>query len=396
MALSKSIWLKTLITERHEAYNPPTYGPHHNIYHTGLQLNIASPGIPGTLGSLKEHLGMAGGAHTDEDDDPIVPTVMTSASKLQKGAHPGLFHILDLGIYVQLDMTVSVLFSGRHKHGGTAPYIPPHLEAKNTDIRITCISYPNQPSLDRCGPTAVASVRFNNANLTPIANTLFSPALLDSGSLENSSYPSSSRLTFARQGRFCMDAKSLQLFLEREMLNMKIAVLAQAGFSIHQPHLATSIGQYADGSLMPGVRFGPGGDPTQREAFERRLLVARLLMASTIPLMIDTRVQTRPVKGLPTTLSSALAAELAVILGGSWSADVGDPAAILRLEELASSTYKSATKFEECFLTCLIIADPVNPSLQSNDTPPTTTVDQVNLTSLAESSHSGVPASTLR
>lgn len=270
---------------------------------------------------------------------------MMCTSNIREGVHPGLFHILDLGLYVQLDRTTTVVFSGRHRHGGTAPFVPEDMKQCNTDVRMTWISYPNQPTLDRCGPCLVASVGFKSQNVEQQQdNTLFTPPRLDVGRLDAHAPVSDNARSFACQGRHLMDSKSLQLFLEREMLNLKIAVMHQAGYPTHHPHLAESIGKYADGTAMPGLKYGPGGDQKQREKLERDILIMRLRMACTVPLMLGARVQSRTVKGLPNVLHPLLAAHAHQVLSGSWSTTITNVNAVSFLGQLASGCHISEGK----------------------------------------------------
>lgn len=333
-----SPWLRALLEKRHEAYNCPTIGPTGGIFQTSVQVNIGSAPPPGQFTDNSAHLGVAGAAHDDDNDDNIVPTVMTCTSHLRAGVHPGIFHGLDLGIYVQLDRTTTIVFSGRHRHGGTAPFVPDDMEPCNSDIRMTWISYPNQQTLDRCGSLALASVPYNNPKLDTTSNTLFSPPQLDTGRLDASdSIAPAAKCTFTRQGAYCMDAEPLELFIEREMLNLKVAVRHQAGLTTRLGHLGESIGTYASGEPMPGVKYGPGGDPTLREKLERELLITRLRMASTMPLMLNRRVQSRKVPGLPRYFSTALAAVADVVLGGAWSEDIVKEKTLGFLSQLASA-----------------------------------------------------------
>lgn len=328
--------LNDTIKERLEAYNCPTYGPQHNIYHTSLQANFASPAPPGIQADLSQHLGVAGGAHTDEHDDPMVPTVMTCTSNLRKGVHPGLFHILDLGIYVELERNTTVVFSGRHRHGGTAPFVPEGMGQCDTDVRMTWISYPNQLTLDRCGPLLLASVGFKSESVDQQqSNTLFTPPQLDVGRLDAHDPVSEKSRSFASHGIHVMDAKTHQLLLKREMLNLEVAVMNQAGYPPDCSHLSESIGNYADGTPMPGLLYGPGGDPSLRKELERKILITRLRVASTVPLMLGARVQSRPVEGLPTVLHRSLAVRAHDVLGGPWSSTVTDESALSFLAELS-------------------------------------------------------------
>ena len=98
--------------------------------------------------SLASALGFFGGAHTDENDSAAGFSCMTVLSDLPDGEgwEPGRFHLLTLGVFVTLEPFMVVFFTGRLRHGGTAPLQPPE-DAKPLPpwaYRLTAIGYPSR------------------------------------------------------------------------------------------------------------------------------------------------------------------------------------------------------------------------------------------------------------
>lgn len=291
--------------EAHEAFNTPCYGVPENKFFNNLQLNIApaSSATSDPTTDLAAALGKAGQSHSDVGDSPRHYTVMTSLSQLQEGAFPGLFHILDLGVCCELPRGVSVIFSGLHRHGGTAPIIPAPLSPCPTDIRITCISYMNFGAGEHTGPSMICSLaRRNN-----IENMIVSPAYLDDGTFF-SQQPQSllTRTTFAKHGKFVMDPQPLELFLRRETYAMHYATLRASSLKPQlQPfHLS---GTYDDKRPLPKWTLGPGGDNEKRLQFISKWWSFGLRIAFTVPLLYGKMVNRYCTSDFPMRLSATVA-----------------------------------------------------------------------------------------
>lgn len=98
--------------------------------------------------SLATVMGEFGDAHTDNNDSAASYSVMTVLSDLpaKDGWEPGRFHILPLGVYVTLTPFLLVYFSGRLRHGGTAPVQPPEDDEPLPEwaYRLVMIGYPSR------------------------------------------------------------------------------------------------------------------------------------------------------------------------------------------------------------------------------------------------------------
>lgn len=155
------------LRDYHELINAPSVGCPDNYLWPSWQLNIAPAqacadganrclrhcGIITVLilfteESLASALGFFGGAHTDENDAAAGFSCMTVLSDLpdEEGWEPGRFHLLTLGAFVTLEPFLVVFFTGRLRHGGTAPLQPPG-DVKPLPpwaYRLTAIGYPSR------------------------------------------------------------------------------------------------------------------------------------------------------------------------------------------------------------------------------------------------------------
>lgn len=290
---------KTLFKECQEAFNAPCYGVEGNYLFNGLQFNFASPVMEGSANSLREDLGRAGASHADLNDSPGHFTAMTCLSQLQDGIHPGLFHILDLGVYLELPRGVTVIFSGCHRHGGTAPIIPAHMTRLPTDIRITCISYPNLKMFLRMGPLSLCAAPPS----CRVDDTMMTPAHVDEAKLySNQPPPATNRATFAESGKFCMADKPRELFYCRDAWATYLATIKAGGFN---PEILPlhEIQTYTDGSELPEWTLGPGGDAEKRKSFLRRWWSYSLRVALTVPLLCKRKFTRYPYEEFPGHLS---------------------------------------------------------------------------------------------
>lgn len=76
---------------------------------------------------LATALGFFGGAHSYDKDAAAGFSSMTVLSDLPEvgGWEPGRFHLLTLGVFVTREPFLVIFFTGRLRHGGTAPLQPP-------------------------------------------------------------------------------------------------------------------------------------------------------------------------------------------------------------------------------------------------------------------------------
>ncbi|KAI0060625.1 hypothetical protein BV25DRAFT_1917696 [Artomyces pyxidatus] len=141
--------------------NAPRVGCDDNTSFSTAQLNI-SPAVAYSDGStsLQSSLGFFGGAHNDSNDDLAGLSHMFAHADLPPGYDPGLFHLLELGVFVKLDGFKLMVFNGLRRHGGTVPRAPvgePHVVP--WAYRCVLVCYPSSAVVEGHGISAVASLR---------------------------------------------------------------------------------------------------------------------------------------------------------------------------------------------------------------------------------------------
>lgn len=118
--------------------------------------------------SLRGDMGISGDAHEDIHDSEMSLSNMTVLSDIpesdndERGYEPGRFHLIGLGIYVQLHAFQSIYFSGRLRHGGTAPLAPPGEPPCSWACRCVVISYPSSLYVTGFIRQAFATLPFSN------------------------------------------------------------------------------------------------------------------------------------------------------------------------------------------------------------------------------------------
>ncbi|KIY61680.1 hypothetical protein CYLTODRAFT_447602 [Cylindrobasidium torrendii FP15055 ss-10] len=134
-----------------ELFNTPRIGCDRNCIYTGGQMNLATPHLHSSEGVMSE-LKTFGLKHKDGGDALSAMSTMISNNDLPPGYEGGRFHLVELGVYVELEGCIIVGFSGLRWHGGTPPLAPPAL-VDEKDIppwayRWVFILYPQRAVLD--------------------------------------------------------------------------------------------------------------------------------------------------------------------------------------------------------------------------------------------------------
>lgn len=101
-------------------------------------------------GTLSSSMSVYGCPHTDHCDCPVSFSFMQDISELPEGEgwQGGRFHLLALGFYVKLVRWRIIYFSGRLRHGGTAPLAPIGQTAPKHAFRVVLIGYPPQTMIE--------------------------------------------------------------------------------------------------------------------------------------------------------------------------------------------------------------------------------------------------------
>ena len=116
--------------------------------------------------SLGNDMGESGVAHEDVHDSELGMSNMMVFSDIgdeeigEDGYQPGRFHLIGLGVYIQLFTFRSIYFPGRLRHAGTSPLAPRGEEAAKWACRCVIISYPSSAYLKGTIRQAFAALPF--------------------------------------------------------------------------------------------------------------------------------------------------------------------------------------------------------------------------------------------
>ncbi|KAJ3885797.1 hypothetical protein GG344DRAFT_82325 [Lentinula edodes] len=131
-----------------ELHNVPPIGTDDNVCFTGVQYNVAKPQPEEDKPTCIETLFFFGGVHIDQADSNGGRTKILSAPDLPEGWEGGRFHLVEFGLYVELDGLIIANFSGLRLHGGTPPLAPTGAEIPAWAYRSGVVLYPQGPILD--------------------------------------------------------------------------------------------------------------------------------------------------------------------------------------------------------------------------------------------------------
>lgn len=142
-------------------------------------------------------------------------------TRTEPGCEPGRFHLIGLGVYVQLHSGLQVWFTGLLRHGGTPPLVPCQYDLEGWEKRIFVISYPASAILSGEARHAFASLPFQS-------EPLYLPPEMTGAPLPKTSTPSyTNHCTIAQDGWVTMDRQSLVNFITRGILQQCRWILRQ-------------------------------------------------------------------------------------------------------------------------------------------------------------------------
>ncbi|KAJ7842991.1 hypothetical protein B0H14DRAFT_2586035 [Mycena olivaceomarginata] len=147
----------------------PIGSPDNWAYATGqLNLAAAKEGAKATHKSarLTNDLGYFGGAHADKKDAKAWYSNMTCNHDIPEDYDPGMFFILQLGVFIRLKCYSSMNFFGHRQHGGTPPLSPNGAPAKWA-YRWVVIMYPPQRMVNGTARVTLAALPNNEALIMP-------------------------------------------------------------------------------------------------------------------------------------------------------------------------------------------------------------------------------------
>ncbi|KAJ3555736.1 hypothetical protein NM688_g2407 [Phlebia brevispora] len=156
--------IRHVLSKYSDAINAPRAGVGENYMWPSYQLNVAPAQHGDSVGSLEGSLEFFGAAHNDKGDCETSYSEMTVVSDLpsDEGWQGGRFNLLALGSYIRLVRWCTVFFSGRLRHGGTAPLAPVGLPAPEHAFRVVLISYPLETVIQGHARHALAALPYSS------------------------------------------------------------------------------------------------------------------------------------------------------------------------------------------------------------------------------------------
>ncbi|TFK62337.1 hypothetical protein BDN72DRAFT_730557, partial [Pluteus cervinus] len=158
--------------------NTPRIGCKTNVAFPALQINIAPAVEEATCRSQGlEDLGEFGSVngHRDDNDSPGALTTMIVNSDVPIAYERGRFHILALGIYVELDQDLFISFPGRFMHGGSPPIAPAHEPVRNDAYRLVAVLYPPEVAIMSAGSKVIPLGSLPNGKLLNLGPEITNP-----------------------------------------------------------------------------------------------------------------------------------------------------------------------------------------------------------------------------
>lgn len=146
-------------------------------YFSQLQINIAGVVEHDSSVGLDKNLGKAGAPHYDSHDCQQAYTCMFAMCNFAKyGIHPGMFHLLELGLYVELFNYRFIYFSGLHFHAGSPPRAPFGVPIPDDAVRFVEIHYPNEHLLSGLSvPAVIAAGGGGSSRVEVLAGSRYDP-----------------------------------------------------------------------------------------------------------------------------------------------------------------------------------------------------------------------------
>jgi len=217
-------WVETQ-RERADIMNTPSFGHSsaRGLVNSG-QVNLSGAQKPGNAHLLKESLGTAGDAHIDSHDDKYSMTVIIPFGHLP-GCHPGLFFLMEIGIYFVMDNYTAVVFSGLRMHGGNSPRPCILHNWEEFLTRLVYIAYANVGLAQRENVLSLAGQPKGGAIEVDVTQA---DEILACGRTP----PEINTLSYASDGLSLMEPDELARFLSREMLLLARSIIRQTPSSL--------------------------------------------------------------------------------------------------------------------------------------------------------------------
>lgn len=206
------------------------------------------PHLWSTEDSLKTDMGISGDAHEDTHDSELGFSNMMVLSDIpgsdpekedpEEGEYePGRLHLIGLGLYTQLFTFRSIYFTGRLRHGGTAPLAPVGKPAQPWAYRCVIITYPSGAYVSGLIRQAFATLPFRDEvlYLSPemtgvscvVYTVILAPILSQHRSQDYRNVSHTDRANMAADGEALMDPVSHFNWFCRALLLFNRSLLHQ-------------------------------------------------------------------------------------------------------------------------------------------------------------------------
>ncbi|KAJ7776599.1 hypothetical protein DFH07DRAFT_766793 [Mycena maculata] len=222
-----------LLKEHSELIGKPHTGSADNWAYSTVQNNIAPAKQETEMleaeifdkahGSLSSDLGEFGEGHIDSHDHPVYDTHMASCHDVPSYYEPGLFFILQLGVFIRVTQYSGLSFTGLRKHGGTPPKCPIGKELRSWAYRFVMIHYPAKRMLN-------GTTRYSLGALPKKEPLIVAPEWMHAGTAGQEDWsppPTTGRATFIREGAGMMEPMALVTFVVHALIAFCFYVLNQ-------------------------------------------------------------------------------------------------------------------------------------------------------------------------
>ncbi|KAJ8072980.1 hypothetical protein PM082_019843 [Marasmius tenuissimus] len=131
-----------------DTINLPRIGCPENCAFAGVQVNTASCVEHTSTEGLNTEMKLFGAKHRNKKDTVRGKSILISMPNVPSNYEAGRFHLLEDGVYIELDDFQVMCFSGLQYHGGTPPRAPPGELPVSWGVCLNVILYPPKQILN--------------------------------------------------------------------------------------------------------------------------------------------------------------------------------------------------------------------------------------------------------
>ncbi|KAG7091354.1 hypothetical protein E1B28_010396 [Marasmius oreades] len=259
-----------------EVTNLPRLGDPQNSAYPAAQLNTAGAVTYNSDQGLSKEMNIFGDSHKDIHDASGALSGACSMPDVPEGYEAGRFHLLEDGVYYELDGIKFANFSGLQKHGGTPPRAPLGQPVEPWATRLNVILYPPTELLN--GTSCLQVAPWPDGGPLVLPSELIRPEQTESIKKEK---PECSQPTFTADAGNLMDQEALANFVCRSGVQVLHYLISQlpSDWNVHfnPSALLESIKMDVDGEgvSMKEWPTGPNGRPFNADGNDLRAIYTR-------------------------------------------------------------------------------------------------------------------------